>query len=159
MRGVKKLRPKRIITIGIALVALVGRRQCFSDRFASVGHFGGEADWSRRRRCSTRSRRRSHQFWGHLHLLRGGRWYGASLCEVLTFGKKTFTGDGGDAGKFKSASKAVTVTFKQSGILIPGVFTGTFEWADTGANGINQYGSSFNATASTPTRPMARTLS
>ena len=144
MRGVEKLRPKRIITIGIALVALVGSGvsaflivspASATSAARPIGAGGGDDQHAVV--AGPISTGATYTYYEE----DGGN--GASLCEVLTFGKKTFTGDGGDAGKFKSTSKAVTVTFQKSGILIPGVFTGTFESADAAANGISQYGGSF----------------
>jgi len=64
-------------------------------------------------------------------------------CEVLTFGTKTFAGDKGDQGKYKSTSSTATVTFQNGAHFYAGVFTGTYESADAKDLGTTQYAGSF----------------
>ncbi len=47
-------------------------------------------------------------------------------CELLTFGTKTFDGDHGDRGTYKSGRTTTTVKFENGAKVRPGTFKGTY---------------------------------
>jgi hypothetical protein len=47
-------------------------------------------------------------------------------CELLTFGTKTFDGDHGDQGTYKSGRTTTTVKFENGAKVRPGTFKGSY---------------------------------
>ncbi len=57
-------------------------------------------------------------------------------CEVLTFSTKTFTGDKGDFGKYKSSAKSTSVTYENAFFFTAMTFKGTFASGQGSYDGI-----------------------
>jgi hypothetical protein len=137
---------KRIVMVAVALAALVGSGVCAfviaspasaTSAAKSAGVIGAQPNALRSSAEPAVSPGNVYTYYA----MDGGP--SEVSCEVLTFGTKTFSGDSGDQGTYKSTSTKETVTFENNAYFYAGVFTGTFESADMRVLNVTQYGGSF----------------